>query len=79
MRTQELIDETMRMADESGGFGSFPAALERKDSLEIAEALVEAYLDGAERSDDAAHMQSLQRRAERAISRLAWLRSLTPD
>ena len=79
MRTQELIDETMRMADESGGFGSFPAALERKDALEIAEALVEGYLDGAERSDDAARMQRLQRRAERAISRLAWLRSLTPD
>ncbi|MFY0064840.1 hypothetical protein ABTP66_19700, partial [Acinetobacter baumannii] len=52
-RTRELLDETVGMADEAAGFGSFPGALERKDSLEIAEALVDGYLDGAERSDDA--------------------------
>ncbi|WP_454633720.1 ferritin-like domain-containing protein [Bradyrhizobium cenepequi] len=75
-RTRELLDETVGMADEAAGFGSFPGALERKDSLEIAEALVDGYLDGAERSDDAPRVETLQRLAEKAISRLAWLRSL---
>jgi hypothetical protein len=47
-----------------------------EDSLEIAEPLVDGYLDAAERSDDAARVEALQRLAETAISRLAWLRSL---
>lgn len=47
-----------------------------EDTLEIAEALVDGYLDAAELSDDAARVEALQRLAETAISRLAWLRSL---
>ncbi|MDN5002179.1 ferritin family protein [Bradyrhizobium sp. GCM10027634] len=79
VRTRELHDETARMADAAAGVGRFPASLENKDSLEIAEALVDSYLDGAERSDDAARTEVLQQMAERAISRLAWLRSLSAD
>jgi len=75
-RTRELLEETGGMADEAAGFGTFPSAVEQKDSLEIAEALVDGYLDGAERSDDATRVEALQRLAEKAISRLAWLRSL---
>ncbi|MDA9408171.1 ferritin-like domain-containing protein [Bradyrhizobium sp. CCBAU 45384] len=76
-RTGELLDETMQMASETSDFGDFREDMERKDSAQIAEALVEAYLEGAERSDDAARVEKLQRLAERAISRLAWLRSLS--
>ncbi|WGD55034.1 ferritin family protein [Bradyrhizobium sp. CB1650] len=75
-RAHELLDETMEMADRAGSFGSFSGALERRDAEVIAEALADAYLDGAERSDDAERVQILQRLAERAILRLAWLRSL---
>jgi rubrerythrin len=76
VRTRELIEKTMRMADEAGDFGNFPATLERRDPQTIAEALADAYLDGAERSHDAARVENLQGLAQRAISRLAWLRSL---
>lgn len=69
----------MRMADEAGGFGSFPAPLERRDAQAIAEALADAYLEGDQRSDDAARLEKLQGLAERAISRLASLRSLSVD
>ena len=77
VRTHEILDETTRMADEAGGFGSFPGALEQQDAQTIAEALADAYLDSAEGSDDEGRVQALQRLAERAIARLAWLRSLT--
>ncbi|MDA9435582.1 ferritin-like domain-containing protein [Bradyrhizobium sp. CCBAU 51627] len=79
VRTRQLHDETARMADAAADVGRFPASLEDKDSLEIAEALVDSYLDGAERSDDAARTEHLQQMAERAISRLAWLRSLSAN
>jgi len=75
-RARELLDETMEMADRAGSFGSFSGALEQRDAEVIAEALADAYLEGAERSDDAERVQILQRLAERAILRLAWLRSL---
>jgi rubrerythrin len=75
-RTRQLREKTMRMADEVGGFGSFPGALEQRDAQTIAEALADAYLEGAERSGDAERVETLQHLAERAISRLAWLRSL---
>lgn len=65
------------MADRAGSFGSFSGALEQRDAEVIAEALADAYLEGAERSDDAERVQILQRIAERAILRLAWLRSLS--
>jgi hypothetical protein len=38
--------------------------------------LTEGYLEGAERSDNPERLESLQWLAERAIARLAWLRSL---
>ncbi|MGX4803286.1 hypothetical protein [Bradyrhizobium guangdongense] len=47
------------MAEEAGDFGSFPGALERRDPEAIAEALAEAYLEGAERSDDAEPVEIL--------------------
>ena len=59
------------------GFGRFPASLEQGDAQTIAEALADAYLDGAESSDDPCRLESLQALAERAIARLAWLRALT--
>ncbi len=75
-RTRELLDQTMEMADEAGDFGSFAGALEQRDAEVIAEALADAYLEGAERSGDAERVEKLQRLAENAISRLAWLRSI---
>ncbi|RTE92708.1 ferritin family protein [Bradyrhizobium sp. LVM 105] len=79
VRIRDLRQQTLEMADAAAGVGSFPASMEREGPLEIAEALVDGYLDGAERSNDAAHLESLQQLAERAISRLAWLRSLAMD
>ncbi|MDX3968324.1 MAG: ferritin family protein [Bradyrhizobium sp.] len=76
VRTRELLEKTMRMADEVGDLGRFPGALEQRDAQTIAEALADAYLEGAERSDEAQRVEALQHLAERAISRLAWLRSL---
>ena len=75
-RTRELREETMQMAEQVGGLGSFPADLERRDAQTIAEALVDAYLEGAESSDDQATIELLQGSAGKAIARLAWLRSL---
>lgn len=76
VRTHDIRQQTIEMADAAVGLGSFPASMEDKGPLEIAEALVDGYLDGAERSNDAAQLESLQHLAECAISRLAWLRSL---
>ncbi|QFI77410.1 ferritin family protein [Bradyrhizobium betae] len=77
VRTRDMRLETVGMADEAAHIGSFPVSVEGKDALEIAEVLVDSYLDGADRSDDAAQVEVLQRLAGRAISRLAWLRSLS--
>jgi rubrerythrin len=76
-RAHELLDETIAMSTEATGFGSFPARLEQADSQVIAEALADAYLNGAEGAGDAVHLESLQSLAQRAIARLAWLRSLS--
>jgi len=75
-RTRELLHETTRMAEEAGNFGKLPAALEHGDAQAVAEALADAYLEGAENSDDQARIEVLQGLAEKAIGRLAWLRSL---
>jgi len=77
VRTRELLDQTMRMADEAGGIASFSGELERRDAQAISEALADAYLDGAENSEDETRVEMLQGLAEKAIARLAWLRSLT--
>jgi rubrerythrin len=79
VRIRDIRQQAIEMADATAGVGSFPASMERKGPLEIAEALVDGYLDGAERSSDAADLEHLQQLAERAISRLAWLRSLAMD
>ena len=75
-RAHELYDETRAMSAEAAGFGSFPARLEQADAQTIAEALADAYLNGAEGAGDSARLEMLQALAERAIARLAWLRSL---
>ncbi len=75
-RARELVQEATRMSAEASGFGRFPGNLEQGDAQTIAEALADAYLDGAENSDDPGRLEILQTLAERAIARLAWLRVL---
>ncbi|MCA6107088.1 ferritin-like domain-containing protein [Bradyrhizobium cenepequi] len=77
-RVHELCEEAQLMSTRAAGLGSFPAALQETDAQTIAEALTDAYLDGAERSDDPTRLELLQMLAQRAIARLAWLRSLEP-
>ena len=76
VRIRDIRDQTVQMATAAADLGSFPATMEHRGPLEIAEALVDGYLEGAERSPDAATLERLQQLAEQAISRLAWLRSL---
>jgi rubrerythrin len=76
-RTRELLEETMQMSGKAEGIGNFPASLEQRDAETISEALVDAYLEAAESSEDQSQVALLQELAERAIVRLAWLRSLT--
>jgi rubrerythrin len=75
-RARELLQETKAMSAQAAGFGRFPASLEQADAQTIAEALSDAYLEGAEGAHDPEQLQSLQTLAERAIARLAWVRSL---
>lgn len=76
-RAHELCAETAKMSAGAAGLGSFPAVLQGADAQTMAEQLIDAYLDGAERSDNAASVEVLQALAARAISRLAWLRALS--
>lgn len=76
-RMRELAEEAQLMSVEVQGFGQFAAGLAQRDAQTIAEALTDAYLEGAEGSDDPARLESLQALAARAIARLAWLRSLS--
>jgi rubrerythrin len=76
-RTRELREETLRMSGETAGIGKFPASFEQRDAETISEALADAYLESAESSDDQTQVVLLQGLAEKAIARLAWLRSLT--
>lgn len=76
LRAKELLDQTMSMAAEAGHVGSLPGALEQRDAQAIAEALADAYLEGAENSNDETRVKALQELAAKAIARLAWLRSL---
>ncbi|MBR0847934.1 ferritin family protein [Bradyrhizobium diazoefficiens] len=73
----ELAGEARLMSAEADGFWQFPADLAQSDAETIAESLTDAYLEGAERSNDPARLTSLQALAARAITRLAWLRSLS--
>jgi rubrerythrin len=76
-RARELWQDTKAMSTEVAGFGRFPASLQESDAQTIAEALTDAYLEGAERVTDPARLESLQKLAARAIARLAWIRSLS--
>jgi hypothetical protein len=75
-RARELLLETTGMVEEAKGFGRFPSSLAQGDTQDIAETLADAYLEGAETARDPVRLGSLQKLAERAITRLAWLRSL---
>jgi rubrerythrin len=77
-RVHELLEQTDTMSAEARGIGRFPASLEQSDAQSIAEALTDAYLESAERTSDARRLDALQALSERAIARLAWLRSLDP-
>jgi rubrerythrin len=74
-RARELLQDTKAMSVQAAGFGRFPASLEQADAQTIAETLSDAYLEGAEGAHDPERLQTLQSLAERAIARLAWLRS----
>jgi rubrerythrin len=76
-RARELLQETTRMSAQAAGIGRFPANLEQCDAQTIAEALADAYLEGAENSVDPDRLESMQALAGYAIARLAWLRALT--
>jgi len=76
-RARELLQETTRMSAQASGIGRFPANLEQCDAQTIAEALADAYLEGAENSVDPGRLESMQALAGYAIARLAWLRALT--
>jgi len=75
-RARELLRQTSGMAEAAAGIGRFPADLERRDPQAIAEALADAYLDAAEAAQEPDQLDVLQKRAETAITRLAWLRAL---
>jgi hypothetical protein len=75
-RTRELVEETMQMSEKAEGIGKFPVSLEHRDAETISETLVDGYLESAEHSDDQTQVVLLQGLAEKAIARLAWLRSL---
>lgn len=76
-RARELLQETTRMSAQAAGIGRFPANLEQCDAQTIAEALADAYLEGAENPVDPGRLESMQALAGYAIARLAWLRALT--
>lgn len=75
-RARELREETMQMSEKAEGIGKFPVSLEQRDAETISEALVDAYLERAESSDNQSRVVFLQSLAEKAIARLAWVRSL---
>jgi rubrerythrin len=77
VRTGELLEETLEMSQETAGIGKFPVSFEQRDAETISEALADAYLESAESSNDQTQVVLLQGLAEKAIARLAWLRSLT--
>lgn len=76
-RTRELLEETMQMSGKAEGVGKFSVSLQQRDAETISEALADAYLESAESAGDQSQVVLLQGLAERAIARLAWLRSLT--
>lgn len=76
-RVRELQRESAAMAVEAEGAVLVTVPLDTADAPALAEALADAYLDGAERATDPQQLDRLQRLAEKAVARLAWLHSLT--
>jgi rubrerythrin len=74
-RAGELLEDTRRMSIEASSFGRFPAGAEQRVPQEIAEMLVEAYLEAAEAARTPSELQQWQDLAQRSIARLAWLRA----
>jgi rubrerythrin len=74
-RARELSLESRRMAEEAAGFGRFPVDTASRDVQAIAETLADAYLDGADASQDPKQLDCLQKLAKNSIARLAWLRA----
>ena len=75
-RLREIREETLGMADEAIGIGKFTVEITQRGALAIAEALADSYLEAAENADNQARVDQLQGMAMKAISRLAWLRSI---
>jgi rubrerythrin len=75
-RARELSLESRDMSEEAAGFGQFPVDIETRDVHAIAEALADAYLEGADASSDEERLARLQNLAARSITRLAWLKAL---
>jgi rubrerythrin len=78
-RVRELLRETTDMVDEATGVGRFPSSRAQGDAQDIAEALADVYLESAEAARNPARLESMQKLAERAIARIAWLRALTKN
>ena len=75
-RAGELLRETTAMMEDAAGVGRFPSGRLQGDAEELAEILVDAYLESAETACEPARLERLQGLAARAIVRLAWLRLL---
>ncbi len=69
----QLSRESVEMSEQAAGVGSFSASVLGRDAPTLAEALMDTYLDEAERTHDAEKLTLLQKLAEAAIARLAWL------
>lgn len=76
VRARELSRQSEEMAEQAGHVGAFAASLAQGEAQAIAEALVDSYLEAAERSADPQRLDVLQTLAGQAIARLAWIRSL---
>lgn len=72
----QLSRESVEMSEQTAEVGSFSALLAERDAPTVAEALVDAYLEEAEITHDAEKLALLQKLAETAIARLAWLRTV---
>jgi hypothetical protein len=81
LRALELAAQSRTMADEIAPMssGEDGGAVEDVDAAAAAERLVEDYLDVGDLARDEDVALQAQSLAKRAISRLAWLRTLTAD
>jgi rubrerythrin len=83
-RLQELVEEAKRHSDElESSTITMPAAAHAQeipdDPVALAELLTDRYLEAADNLRDEEALARVQALAERAITRLAWLRSDLPE